>query len=273
MVDEFRIVGALGETLWIRYMMRPVWDQHQTQIVRVYGAGQDITDERAVQAQQAQFITHAMHELSHPVSSILMRLYLMRKQPEKLDEHLDALHPVTEQIRRMIEDMREASYLDRHLVTLELRDLVLQDVMSNVVRDHAAGATDRSIHVDLELNPEPLTVHADDEQLTRALTHLVNNAIVMSPAFEAINIRVFPALPLYAVCEIEHRRQEVDDEHPSVAFHPFSRPSQGQVTHTGLELSIARSIIKLHGGDIALTTDEGHRSVFTVRLKLAAQEE
>ena len=273
MMDEFRIVDGQGETRWLRYMMQPVWNRNRTQVVRVYGAGHDITDEQAIQTQQAQFITHAMHELSHPVSSILMRLYLIRKQPEKLDEHLNALHPVTEQIRRMIDDMREVSYLDRRLVTLELRDLMLQDVMRDVIRTHSAAAANRQIQIDLEMDPDPLPLHADVERLTRAFKHLITNVINVSPTEENIKIRVYPALPHYAICEIEHQREAVEGENPSVVFHPFSRPSQGHITHTGLELSIARSVIKLHGGDLALAIGDGNRGIFTVRLKLAGAGE
>jgi len=147
---------------------------------------------------------------------------------------------------------------------------VLQDILTNVVQDHAR---ERSVQLNLELNPEPLAIRADDEQLTRALANVIGNAMNMSRAHETIKVRAYPVLPLYAVCEIEHGRENVDDEHPSVVFHPFSRPSQGHITHTGLELSIARSIIKLHGGDIALIVNEDGISVFTIRLKLAAAEE
>ena len=270
MLDEFRLVNRQGQIRWIRYMMHPVYDQAGEQVERVYGAGQDITDEKAIQGQQAQFITNAMHELSHPVSSILMRLYLMRKQPEKLDEHLDALQPVAAQIRRMIEDMRDVSYLDRSLVTLELRKLVLQDLIADVVRFREAEAVDRQIQIALELDPQPLTIHADNAQLARALENLVTNVIDLTPSNQTVTIRAFLAPPFYAVCEIEHLREEVEDEHPSVAFHPFSRPSQGRITHTGLELTITRRIIDLHGGDISLSINDEDCGIFTIRLKLAA---
>lgn len=272
MFDEFRLVNRQGQTRWIRYMMHPVYDQDGGQVVRVYGAGQDITDEKAMQTQQAQFITNAMHELSHPVSSILMRLYLMRRQPEKLDEHLDALQPVGEQIRRMIEDMRDVSYLDRRLVTLELYELVLQDLVTDVVRLRTAEASERHIQLALELDSQPLTIQADRGQLARALENLITNIIDLTPDHQTVTIRVYPAPSLYVVCEIEHQREEIEDEHPSVAFHPFYRPSQGRITHTGLEMTITRSIVELHGGDITLSIDDENCGIFTLRLKLTVSD-
>ena len=267
--DRFRIVTRQGHERWVYFHLKPVRDEEHQRVTRLYGVGQDITDEIAVQSQQAQFITHAMHELSHPVSSVLMRLYLMRKQPEMLEEHLNALQPVAEHVRRLIEDMREVSYLDRHLVTLELREIPLQELLAEVVRIRQNDADQRKLAFELKFHPNPLVIRADVDLLIRAFSNLVSDVLYLTPPGQHIVIRIYPNLPVYAVCEIEHRREYVEHEHPSVAFHPFYRPSEGQVTHTGLELAITRSLLQVHGGDVDLTVDNENCGIFKVRLKLA----
>lgn len=268
-VDDCRIVTKQNQIIWIRLSLRPVWDDNDQRVVRVFVVGHDLTEERAMHSQQAQFITHAMHELSHPVSSILMRLYLMRKQPEKLNENLDALQPVGEHLRRLIEDMREASYLERQMITLNPRETEFQRLVQYAAQlaENEVGKLD--VPLQFNLHPEPLLVRADGEQMTRALSNLIINAVHNTPRDKTVTIRVQPILPLYAVCEIEHGRSEPHDGSSSLAFHPFHRPSEGNISHTGLELSIARSIIRLHGGDVTLAVDDLNCGVFTVRLELS----
>jgi PAS domain S-box-containing protein len=269
MVDDCRIITQQNQTRWIRFALRPVWNTSRQRIVRVFGVGHDLTEERAIQSQQAQFITYAMHELSHPVSSLLMRLYLMRKQPEKLEENLDALQPVGEHLRRLIEDMREASYLERQMITLDPRDADFQQLVSYAMQIGAEEAHVLDVQLTLESHPHQLIVRVDGEQLVRAISNLIINAIHNTPHGETVSVRIQHIAPLYAVCEIEHTRPEHYEESPSIAFHPFHRPSEGHITHTGLELTIARSIIRLHGGDVTLTVNDENCGVFTVRLELS----
>jgi len=48
---EFRIIAKSGEVRWLRNSMRPVWDREQGRVVRIYGAGQDITDHKRLEEQ------------------------------------------------------------------------------------------------------------------------------------------------------------------------------------------------------------------------------
>ena len=48
---EFRIIAKSGEVRWLRNAMRPVWDREQGRVIRVYGAGQDITDRKRLEEQ------------------------------------------------------------------------------------------------------------------------------------------------------------------------------------------------------------------------------
>ena len=48
---EFRIIAKSGEVRWLRNSMRPVWDREQGRVVRIYGAGQDITERKRLEEQ------------------------------------------------------------------------------------------------------------------------------------------------------------------------------------------------------------------------------
>ncbi len=271
---DFRIIRKNGEIGWLRTVHHPVWDDRQERVIRFYGIGRDITDEKAIKDQQARFITNAMHELSHPVSSILMRLYLMRRQPERLNDHLDSLEPVANHIRHLIEDMREISYLERGLITLEPQTVSLQQILTEVCRVQQENTQLQQVTLSLLLPETPLMIMADVERIYQALRHLVESTVMTAVPSGTIEIRLYafpPETSVSARVQIKYQGRPGHYDQPTLIFHPFYRPSEGSLSHTGLELSIVREVSRLHGGDVRATSDpEGNRT-FTLTLPLLSK--
>lgn len=269
--SEIRIVTKQEEVRWLRIIFSSIWDEKQARVVQIYGSGQDITPEKALQDQQARFVTHAMHEFSHPVSSILMRLYLLRKQPERLSEHLDALQPVADHLRRMIEDMREYSSLEQGSISLQRREIALQQLLYTVVSAQEEKLEESSVQVRMQMPDTPLEAFIDMDRIQQAFTRLIVNAINLSSPGHEVTVQLTGEPldnPRYAVIILRHKGKAVDPDQPSIMFHPFYRASEGTFTHTGLELTIAREIIKLHGGTIEFRVEAGDMNVFIIRLLL-----
>jgi PAS domain S-box-containing protein len=266
-----RFLNKDGGIRWVRTQCCPVWDKQQERVTRFYGVGRDVTEEKVVQQQQARFMTNAMHELAHPVSSIIMRLYLMRRQPEKLPEHLDALEPLTEQMKRMIEDMREVSYLEQGLILLQKRPIDARDLFRDIVKRQESLASTRNVNLVFRHGEIPLSVMIDVERMAQAMSNMLANALNMTPANETVEIWVYgdpPDQPIHAVLRLYHHRLLMEADHPTLVFRPFHRASEGHLTHTGLELTLARELLRLHGGEATVIVDEHGKSLFHFRLPL-----
>jgi len=269
--SEIRIITKAGDVRWLRVVFFSIWDEAHQRVIQIYGTGQDVTQEKAVQAQQARFVTHAMHEFSHPVSSILMRLYLLRKQPERLDEHLDALQPPADHLRRMIEDMREYSSLEQGSISLQRRDITLQQLLHSVINAQEEKLETHDIRLSAQMPDEPLETFIDMDRIQQALSRLILNAINQtSPGHEiSIQLSSEPAdHPTHAVITLRHKGKPIEADQTSVMFLPFYRASEGTFNHTGLELTIAQEIIKLHGGSVDFKIDPDGVNVFIIKLTL-----
>jgi signal transduction histidine kinase len=101
-----------GRQIDVTVSMSPVYGPADEPLGRV-AILRDVSRETALQAQRDRFLTHAAHELRTPVSNIKTRLYLARRQPDRLDYHLDVLDEVTEQMRVLIEDLLDVVRLQR----------------------------------------------------------------------------------------------------------------------------------------------------------------
>lgn len=273
--SEIRINTKQGDVRWLRVIFFSIWDERHERVTQIYGSGQDITQEKALHAQQARFVTHAMHEFSHPVSSILMRLYLLRKQPERLSEHLDALQPVADHLRRMIEDMREYSSLEQGSVSLQRREIALQPLIHSVINAQEEKLEINDIQLAAYMPDAPLEAFVDMDRIQQALSRLLLNAINLTPTGHEIAVQLMgepPDKPTHAIIILRHKGKALESDQSSIMFHPFYRASEGTFTHTGLELTIAREIIRLHGGTIEFRTESEDFNVFIIKLMLSDKQ-
>ena len=110
-------------------------------------------------------------------------------------------------------------------------------------------------------------MRGDPTRLTQVLTNLLSNAIKYSPRGGRVWVR------------LEHSQEEIllsvsdegvgipPDEYERI-FEPFrrSKGSRAEIPGIGLGLSVSRRIVRAHGGNIEVVSQEGTGSTFRVRL-------
>jgi PAS domain S-box-containing protein len=253
------------------YVERP-----ESNSMRFVGVLRDISQEKALAEQKARFVAHASHELRTPLTNVKTRLYLMRKQPEKLVEHMRVLEAVTDRMRRLVEDLLDLSRFERGTLELQIVEQDLCALLTHVVELQRPEAERKGLHIKSEIPQSPIVLAFDYERLTQVLTNLLTNAINYTAPGGQITVRlsVQPCEHLNTTCAVIHVEDTgvgIAEEHLPSVFQPFFRvPSD--VQGTGLGLSIAREIILMHGGDIFLESTPGKGSTFTVKLPQLVRE-
>lgn len=237
-------------------------DQH----LRTVTVVRDISQAKRLEAQKANFIAIASHELRTPLSNIMTRLYLMKREPEKMDEHMQVLQEVARRMQWLVEDLLDVSRFERGVIQLQRRRLELQQLLSDVVRVQYAEAHTKAIDLSLHLTPVPLYVEADAERLAQVITNLVTNALTYTPMDGQVRVELTTQAD-HAIITIKDTGVGIAPEHQEQIFEPFVRVSD-KVKGTGLGLSIAKEIVELHGGSIGVTSEPGKGSCFTIMLKL-----
>ncbi len=230
----------------------------------------DVSKEKALQQQKERFVAHASHELRTPITNLKTRLYLMRRQPERIEEHMRVLEQVTDRMKRLAEDLLDISRFERGVINLKLQTVVLQDMIDNLVLVQRAEADRKLLTLDCVLSGEPLVVFADSERLAQVITNLITNAINYTPDGGRIVLRLSREQEGgddHAVIEVEDTGIGISEEHLPHIFQPFYRVIS-QVEGTGLGLSITKEIVELHGGILTVESREGEGSRFRFSLPL-----
>jgi two-component system osmolarity sensor histidine kinase EnvZ len=187
-------------------------------------------------AQRTEMLAGVSHDLRTPLTRLRLALAMLPPSPELRQDIADMTADV-EEMERMV-----SGYLS--FARGEGTEQAEAVDLSSVLEDVAAGARRSGEVVDLAV-PAGLTLPLRADAIRRAITNLVDNARRHA---ERVTVAAVPQGRTVMVT--------VDDDGPGIpearresVFRPFESGSSGG---TGLGLTIARDIVRAHGGDIVL---------------------
>ncbi|MQS17023.1 GAF domain-containing sensor histidine kinase [Streptomyces kaniharaensis] len=247
------------------------------QLARLREAEERVTEElRSLDRVKEEFLSTVSHELRTPLSSISGYLELLMDEGEgRLSQRqvnmLEAMDRNATRLQSLIGDLLTLSQIESGAFTTTARcpvDLArLLDATITVIRPAAD-----SVPVALEAThpPDPVVVDGDARQLQRALMNLLSNAVKFTPAGGAVGIDV-TAENGQAVVNVSDNGIGIPPEEQKSLFTRFFRASNAtelEIPGAGLGLSIVRTIVSNHSGDVRIRSQEGKGTSVTLRLPL-----
>lgn len=235
----------------------------------------DISHQKALQSQKDRFIANASHELRTPLTNIKMRLYLMRRQPLEMGEHLRMLTQITNHMESLVNDLLDTSRFERGVITIQRGRIVLQDLLRDAVMAQQPHAQSKDLALSVEMPSAPLRMWVDPQRLTQVFTNLIANAINYTLPGGTIGVRISveddgPGKNA-AVIHVQDSGIGIAPDQLDHIFEPFFRASDSTVEGTGLGLTITKEIVDLHGGELTVESKPGQGSIFRVKLALLDQ--
>ncbi|NDJ85193.1 MAG: GAF domain-containing protein [Chloroflexi bacterium] len=235
---------------------------HLTWSVTVF---RDISREKMLQLQKERFLANAAHELRTPLSNLVTRIYLLRMQPSKQDEHISVVEHTVTRLRSLAEDLLDITRYDSGMVEIHPEDVDLVTLVQEVLITQLALADLKSIHLVLEFPGREIIAEVDAGRFYQVVVNLVVNAIGFSHEGTQVQVFLHPDGE-HVVLGVRDQGAGIADEHRDHIFEPFFRAGEGEVAGTGLGLSITREIVLLHGGDIWVESALGAGSCFYIRV-------
>jgi PAS domain S-box-containing protein len=248
-------------------------------IQELKSAGEDLREAvdklRQADARKDEFLAMLAHELRNPLAPIRSAAEVLRTG--KLDEV--RVKRTSEIIARqvghmtsLIDDLLDVSRVTRGLVTLENKLLDIKLIVTDAVEQAHPLMKARGHQLMLVLSPVPALVRGDNKRLVQIVGNLLNNASKYTPEGGHISL-------MTEVTETEVVLSVADDGigmESDVAARVFDLFAQAERTPDrssgglGLGLALVKSLVELHGGTVACTSEGlGRGSRFTVRLPLA----
>jgi PAS domain S-box-containing protein len=230
---------------------------------------QDISQEKALQDQKSLFVATASHELRTPITNLITRLYLLRRSPEQMADHLTILDQTAERLRVLVENLLDYSRYERGVVPLNIEPVAVYDLIEQVIVMQRAEAEKKAIQLEIAESAENLVMMLDPGRIMQVFTNLVVNAINYTKPGGWVRVRFQRHEHRIARIMVEDNGVGIPPEALPHLFQPFYRIADHSVG-TGLGLSIASEIVRLHGGDIQVESQVGEGSRFIVDLPISA---
>ena len=213
------------------------------------------------------------HELRTPLTGIKASITALLSQPNPLDppaqhELLTVIDEESDRLNHLIEQAVEMAQLDAQKVHLERQQYSVTDLVEPAVAQWRLLYPQREFRITLSASLPKVLV--DGAWIGKVLANLLGNAVKYSPPGQPIFVTAEPAGDLLAI-SVADRGAGIDSFEQQMIFDKFYR-GQGQrqrVSGTGMGLAIAKAIVNAHGGQISVTSQLGHGSVFTFTLPIA----
>jgi len=226
----------------------------------------DISQQKALDEQKSRFIANAAHELRTPLANVKTRLYLLRHQPQKFDEHYDILKSVTGRMQRLIDDLLDMSRFERNKIRLTKEPTQLQHLIHDVVKTQRPEAATKNLDLVTNLTSDVLYAEIDRDRMIQVLTNLISNAINYTESGTiTVHLRKLPDHQI-EIC-VEDTGVGIKPDMIEKIFQPFVRVNHDTTKGTGLGLNISREIVLLHGGDLRVESEFGNGSRFIITLE------
>jgi GAF domain-containing protein/nitrogen-specific signal transduction histidine kinase len=241
----------------------------------------DISRLRELDRLKDKFVSTVSHELRTPLANLKLYLSLLQQgRPERHEKYLDVMQREVERLARLIGDLLQISRLqsEQHAERPQQRETIdFEALIETVIHNNVAWADSEHKELLHECVSSPLpTGHGDLDQLVRALTNLVSNAISYTPEGGRIVVRsqVEPAehaQPDWVIIDVIDTGIGIPARELATIFERFYRGSNvsSAMPGTGLGLAIVKDIVELHGGRIEVESEEGRGSRFRLRLPVS----
>ncbi len=234
----------------------------------------DVTAEVEAERLKDAFVAHVSHELRTPLTAIKgYNALVLASAGDRLDEQqksfLHIINRNTDDLVAMIDELLAFSEMEaRGGLGLQRQVVSLADIVGNIATVWEPQMQSREINFVLDISPSLPPVEADPRRLRWAIVNLVRNAWQYTPPGGCITLCLSSSGDHVTLDVIDTGRgiSAEQQQHLFTRFQRAASDEQSDVRGMGLGLYVTRAIVEAHQGQIAVTSQEGIGSTFSITL-------
>ncbi|OYU19267.1 MAG: two-component sensor histidine kinase [Rhodobacteraceae bacterium PARR1] len=237
---------------------------------------EDVTESEQVGQMRRDFVANVSHELRTPLTALSGFIETLggaaRDDAAARARFLAIMAREAGRMNRLVQDLLHLSRVEAAERVRPTTRIDLQAVLASTLGSLRPLAEEAGVRLDVEGEPGPLPVLADQDQIVQVLSNLIENAVKYGGAGGVVTVRLaqdsLPAGPAIRVDVID-RGEGIDPVHlPRLTerFYRVDGHRSREKGGTGLGLAIVKHIINRHRGRLRIDSTPGVGSVFSILL-------
>lgn len=283
-IDHFETIRQAkdGRRIDISLTISPLRDR-SGKIIGASKIARDITAQKQLQEalrranqRKDEFLATLAHELRNPLAPISNSLHLLRLSSDA-EPAARRIHEIMEQqvnhMVRLVDDLMDVSRINSGKIELRKEPVELAALVDEAVETSRPHIEAAGLQLALRLPTEPITINADPVRIGQIIANLLNNAAKYTPSGGQVWLTAWQKEG-EAILSVRDSGIGIPPEMLGRVFDLFAQVdgaiqrSQGGL---GIGLTLAKSLIQMHGGRIEARSEGlGKGSEFVIVLPVAA---
>jgi len=214
------------------------------------------------------FAADVAHELRTPLTILRTQIEGMQDGVvEPASPSLASLHEEALRLTRLVADLETMASADAAGFSLVRQPVNLGLLLEDAAREYAGPYEAEEVR--LRTNAADITMEGDPTRIRQVVTNLLSNALKFTPPGGEVRVALRPEGGS-AVIEVSDTGPGISPEELPHVFDRFFRGGGARAGGSGIGLTVARELVRAHGGELDVTSEPGHGATFTVRLPLAS---
>ena len=208
---------------------------------------------------KTELITNVSHDIKTPLTSIINYVDLLKKeniQDEKTKEYIDILDKKSQRLKKLTEDLVEASKASSGNVKLNIEEINIKELINQTIGEFKDKFEEKGLVIETTMPDYELKIKADNRYIYRIIENLFSNIT----KYAQENSRVYIDIEKNKDSKVRISIKNISKEKLNISsdelMQRFVRGDKSRYTEgSGLGLSIAKSLTELQKGKFDIIID------------------
>lgn len=225
-----------------------------------------------------EFFANISHEFKTPLTIIMSVIQVLElsinheqnglvKDPG-LEKYMSLIKKNSYRLLRLVNNLIDITKIDAGQCHLKLNNFNIVNVVEEIVLAAVSNIQDKRIDLTFDTEVEEEIIACDPEKIERVILNLLSNAVKYTGGEGIIDVNLKLEEEMVVVI-VEDNGMGIPDNKVDLIFERFIQGYDIMTRHcegSGIGLSVVRSMVEMHGGNVCVRSKEGQGARFEVRL-------
>ena len=257
----------------IVFTIRDISKEKQEQQIKI-----ELEKEIQMESLKSEYLTNMSHEFRTPINIILGVIQLMECKIDKskivctdefnIKEYIKTMKQNSYRLLKLVNNIIDITKIDTGGYKLDLGNYNIVNVVEEISLSVVNYVKERNINIIFDTNSEEEIIACDPEKIERILLNLLSNAIKNTEDNGSIYVNVEVSKDLVNIV-IRDTGQGISEDKINKIFDRFEQADKSLrkgYQGSGIGLSLVKSLVNMHGGNISVSSEVGVGSEFNIQI-------